>query len=527
MAADTETWLVNLPPTTSQRRLARAAAIVLILGFGALVPFAGAQLTPFDAFIPTLDATIFVIDLITAILLFAQFSIYRSRALLALACGYLFTALIVIPHALTFPGAFSPSGLLGGGLQTTAWIYIFWHFGFPIALLAYAWLREQNREISPQDSTRSIVGWSALAMCALVCGLVLLAVEGDRFLPHIFLDRAHTGPIARYVIVVATLLCGCALIVMWTRRRSLLDEWLMVVALAASSELVFTGLLSDVRFSVGFYAGRTLSLITSTVVITVLLAETTRLYARLAKTNTVLRREQSNKLMNLEALVASISHEVKQPLSAIATNGSAALQLLRNNVLDLDEVRSAISDIVSDSHRAAQVFESIRALYSVDYPQEPIDLNEVALRALRSLRGELTDHDITTRVALMAELPPIVGHSGQLQEVVTNLLHNAMEAMEAMSDNRRFLKVTTEYDGGKTVVLAVEDAGPGIDPKRLESIFDAFVTTKPDGMGLGLAICRMIVERHGGRLTASSDGKNGSLFQFVLPVGRIGASAAA
>ena len=133
-------------------------------------------------------------------LLFAQFSIYRSRALLALASGYLFTGLIVVPHALTFPGAFSPTGLLGAGLQSTAWLYIFWHIGFPTALLTYAWLKdEQHARPVTQSSARFAIGWTIAIVFCLACGLAWLATEGDEFLPRTFSDRSHLTPLAHNI----------------------------------------------------------------------------------------------------------------------------------------------------------------------------------------------------------------------------------------------------------------------------------------------------------------------------------------
>ena len=142
---------------------------------------------------------------------------------------------------------------------------------------------------------------------------------------------------------------------------------------------------------------------------------------------------------------------------------------------------------------------------------------------LRTLRDELKDNAITTHAALNSDLPPVMGHKGQLQEVLVNLIRNAIDAMEAGvdagQDERRVLQVRAERHGDDAVVVAVEDSGPGIDPKQLDSIFDAFMTTKPNGMGLGLAICRMIVERHAGRLLALPAQPRGSVFQIVLPAG--------
>jgi signal transduction histidine kinase len=302
----------------------------------------------------------------------------------------------------------------------------------------------------------------------------------------------------------------------------------MVVICAWITELALLDVLLFSRFTFAFYAGRGFSLITSVVVLVVLLAETTRLYAHLARSNMSLQRERANKLMNLEALAASISHEVKQPLTAIATNSDAGLLFLGHAPPNIEEARSAFNEIVIDSHRAGQVFDNIRALFGgADQGQEPIDVNEVALGVLRTLRRELKDHGITTRLELVPKLPPVMGHRGQLQEVITNLLRNAIEAMDAIENGSRVLLVRTQHHGRDSITVAVEDSGPGIAPEKLDCIFDAFVTTKSQGMGLGLAICRMIIERHGGQLSASSADGSGALFQFVLPVKSAAGSTAA
>jgi signal transduction histidine kinase len=254
-------------------------------------------------------------------------------------------------------------------------------------------------------------------------------------------------------------------------------------------------------------------------VLAALFAERSQSEGRLIRSNWALQRERENKLMSLEAMVASISHEVRQPLTAIANNGNAARLYLQHVPPNLEKAQSALDAVVIGSYRANEVFDNIRALFaSADQGRKPIEVNEMVLGVLRDLRGELDVHGITTRTALASELPRVIGHSGQLQAVILNLIRNAIEAMQAPREGSRVLRVKTEYHGREAITVTVEDSGPGINPGTLEGIFDAFVTTKTQGMGLGLAICRMIVERHGGRLTASSDGKCGALFQFVLPI---------
>jgi signal transduction histidine kinase len=239
---------------------------------------------------------------------------------------------------------------------------------------------------------------------------------------------------------------------------------------------------------------------------------------RLAHSNQMLQRERDNKLMSLHAVLASISHEIKQPLTAIAVNGVAVRDFLKSAPPDLAEAQSALDDVISDSHRAAGILDNLQLLFGgANREKEPIDLNDLALSSLQLLQRELADHGVTPALELAPELPTVEGHKTQLQEVLLNVLRNAIEAMAAIEADRRFLKVRTALAAGKTIVVEIEDSGPGIESKHLKTIFDAFVTTKPLGMGLGLAISCAIVERHGGELLASSDGK-GALFKVVLPV---------
>jgi signal transduction histidine kinase len=238
----------------------------------------------------------------------------------------------------------------------------------------------------------------------------------------------------------------------------------------------------------------------------------------LAKTVEMLERERGNKLMNLEAMVASISHEVKQPLASITMNANAALRYLGHAPPNFEEVRLALDRMVSDGHRAGEVFDSVRDLFSKAHKgKEQIDIGQLTRDVLQTLHEQLNDRGITTHVSLTSQLPLVMGHRGQLQEVFINLVNNAIEAMDGIQDDRRILRLSAEHHGDRAIVVTVEDSGTGIDPKQTERIFDAFFTTKPQGMGLGLAICRMIVERHEGQLTASPADPRGSVFRVVLP----------
>ena len=238
----------------------------------------------------------------------------------------------------------------------------------------------------------------------------------------------------------------------------------------------------------------------------------------LAHSNLMLQRERDNRLMSLQAVMASISHEIKQPLTAIATNGVAARDFLKLVPPDLAEAQSALDDVIKDSHRSGQILDNLHRLFGRGKQEnEPIDMNDLTLSSLQLLRRELADYGVVPALDLAAELPLVMGHKTQLQEVLLNLFHNAIEAMADIKTDGRAMKVRTARAAGKKIAIEIEDSGPGIEPGRLEGIFDAFVTTKSDGMGLGLAICSAIIERHGGQLLASSDGKTGALFKVVLP----------
>jgi len=517
---DTNNWLAERPPTRREVLAAIAIAATGLVALLAVIPYAAMPLAQLNAFFPSLDAIVFVSDLTTAVLLFAQFSISRSRALLVLANGYLFTALIVIPHALTFSGAFTPNGLLGAGPQTGSWLFIFWHIGFALALLAYAILRVQtSTKASAEPAAWTAIVWSVAINVALVGGLTWLSTAGENLLPPIIVEN-RIDPFVVYPISLAILISAIAIAVLLIRFRSVLDLWLMVVALVSIGELALSGLVPTARFSTGFYAGRGFALVTSAIVLIVLLAETTRLYGRMARSNAILQREHDNKLMSFEAIVASIGHEIKQPLSAIELNGSSAALILKRERPNLEEARSIVEDMMHAGRRVDETLESFRTLFGTS-KQEPqvLNLNDIILDALHSSNSELKGLGVTARVKLKAQLPNISGHRNQLYQVIYNLVHNAIEATaNRTTDHDGLVEVRTDYQDN-SIVVEVSDNGSGIDPVKMPKIFDAFVTTKRNGTGLGLAICRMIVEGHNGDLSFTSANQRGSVFRVVLPVG--------
>jgi C4-dicarboxylate-specific signal transduction histidine kinase len=218
-------------------------------------------------------------------------------------------------------------------------------------------------------------------------------------------------------------------------------------------------------------------------------------------------------------VVAAIAHEVKQPLATIAVRGAAATRYLGRTPPGLREAGSSVGAMVAASMRANEIFENIRALFSdVDQKTQPINVNQLAAETLDLLRDEIKAYGIETSIHLTPELPSIVAHNGQLREVILNLMQNAIDAMKAVSDRRRILQIRTDHHGNGAIAITVEDTGLGIKPEKIRSIFDPFVSTKAKGRGLGLAICKSIVERHHGELSVSPEIDGGARFQLILPV---------
>src|SRR5215218_9662834 len=359
--------LANIPPTPGQRRVARAFLLALLLILLGTWPFAAVKLPEVDAFVPTLAGALFVSDCVTAALLFAQFSILRQWALLVIASGYLFSALIVVAHALAFPGAFSPTGVLSSGLQSAVWLYWFWHAGLPLAIIGYALLKDVGR-VADVRVRRRAISLSIAIVVALVVGLFWFATQHEDLLPITFVDVRPLSLFRRVIGGTVILVLGIvALWLLWTRQRSLLDQWLVVALSALLLEVALASVLSAGRYNLSWYAGRFYQLVTATVVMVVLLAEMTRLYASLARSNAMLqherlmlqravegqRRERDARLITGDAIAATIAHEVKQPLTAMITRSYTGLRSLDHAAPDLDKAKAGFRQIADDGHRAA------------------------------------------------------------------------------------------------------------------------------------------------------------------------------
>ena len=246
-----------------------------------------------------------------------------------------------------------------------------------------------------------------------------------------------------------------------------------------------------------------------------------RRYAEANSRQALAKFADMNRVATAGELTASIAHEIKQPLAAMVMNANAGLRWLAKETPDLDETRVAMKNVVSDGHRASEIIGSIRAMFKKDsQAKATVDLNNVIKDVLGLVQGELETQGILVQSGLTRPLPLVLGHSGQLQQVILNLVRNAADAMHAVSGRARVLRVKTAIHNPDGVLLSVEDSGTGIAPEDIDRIFELFFTTKSQGMGMGLSICRSIIEAHDGRLWASSGVDHGSVFNIVLPAAR-------
>jgi PAS domain S-box-containing protein len=806
--------LANMPPTHGQRRATLAAIAVVVIGLLAVLPFAANPVPKVAAFIPALDAIIFTTDFITACLFLTHFQITRSRALAMLGCGYLFSSLIIVVHGLTFPGVITETGNLFGGTHTNFRIYLLWHLGLPVALIAYLLLRDARREEAVTSASIEIsaifVTVGALAVLSCIACLALLPA---------------VNPVAgRWLTGTTILICAIALAMLWIAQRSRLDQWLIVVMCAMIAELVITALVGGLgprAVSVGFYAGRVFSLVTSTAVLVALLGETARLYAGVARGNILaslvnasqslsreielprlaerilqtamayteadegvlllpdgdelsiraivrvsdgetkvvtcrdpmtdlscpasiigdvmhlkktvtiddaaatayaddrylqhrrpraalcmplmhhdvlqgllyleskqrqgvfngerarllellasqaaislenanlysslrerearLRRlidanivgiftwtldgriidandaflsivgyeredlasdrmrwkdlmpgdwdpandpileemlasgatppfraryvrkdgglvpvlvgaalfdgtptegvafvvdmtDQSraedmirdrerqyremelelahaNRLATMGHLSASIAHELNQPLQGIVTNSQTAARLLDRENPKLDEVKKIIARLMRDGARAGEVISRIRTLIKKAPPQkEQFNINEAIIDIVELLHAEASRYGASISTRLEPRLPPVAGDRVQLQQVVLNLIMNALDAVREINIGPRRILISTEWLDASHIRVSVLDSGSGIAGDNIERIFDPFYTTKSQGLGMGLSICRSIVDAHGGKLWAAPNSPRGATLCFALPV---------
>jgi two-component system, sensor histidine kinase and response regulator len=521
-------FLSTTPARRVDRRIALIVILLSLLVFLVVVPFARMQLATVWAFIPAYESALAINDLITATLLYVQFTIFRSPALLVLAVGYLFCTFIAIPHAVSFPGLLSPTGLLGAGSQTTAWLYIFWHAGFPLAVILYVWLGNRARATDTSIKLSAPIPTSIVFVAALVCILTLLATADGAMLPNVIQGNRDT-PAAMIVLGTTWLLSIMALLLVGLRRpQTVLDLWLTVVMFAWIFDVALSAVFNGGRFDLGFYAGRLYGLVAASFVLIMLLLETSVLYARLARSMHTRSLGQATQLRAAESardaavnadraksrFVATVSHDLRQPLHAMnlfisalrrRVSGEEATRLVEGMATAASSMQGMFNSLLDVSKLDAGV---------IDPSFEDFPIEQVLTRLRTAFAGPAAHKGLALEIPAAKALvhsDPVL-----LESVLRNLVSNAIRYTKSGE------VVVTCHTEGDVVELEVRDTGPGIPAEQHDAIFEEFRRLDSSnqterGLGLGLAIVRRLAGLLDAGIGLQSEVGHGSTFTVRVP----------
>jgi signal transduction histidine kinase len=498
------------PAERRQRVLAVGLVGVSVLLVVAALPFAKTKLAPLPAFVPSYEAALIVLDLVTAVLLYGQFAIVGSRRVLLLAAGYVFTAMMELAHALSFPGAFSVTGLLGAGPQSTAWLYMFWHGGFPLFVIAYA-LMSRKEAVEAAQRSGAAIGTSLLVTAGLAGFLVALATLGHDALPAIMSGNGYAPHYAAVTTATWLLTVGAmaALFRRW-RTGSVLDVWLMVVMCNWLFDIALSAVLNAGRYDLGFYAGRIYGLVAAAFVLTVLLIENAVNYARLIEAfDEVVAINKG-----LDAFSYTVSHDLRAPLRAVE-GFAAILQEEHGGKLD-QEGRRLLGTLRESAQRISKLVEDLLAFARLG--RQPLKTRRVELDTLvRETIAELSAGRPSRRIDFaVGDLGSARADPALLKQALTNLVGNAIKFTR--DKDPAVIEIGRVANGQP--VYYVRDNGVGFDMRHHDQLFGVFQRLESandyEGTGIGLAIVHKIISRHGGRVWAESKPGSGATFLFTL-----------
>jgi len=519
-SAAQEVFLSTAAPRPWDRRLAIGFVFASIVGLALAAPYASERWPVTPSFIAAYEAALLVNDLITAILLIGQFRQVRSVGVLIVGCGYLFDAVIVAMHALSFPGVFSPTGLLGATTQTTAWLYIMWHGTFPLFICAYALVvRSSWNEPLAEHRVGPAIGIGVVCAVGVAAFCTLLTTAGVDLLPEIIRDNDYKrlvtsgiAPGAWFISFVAL-----ALLLVRTRGRTVLDLWLIVVMVAWLLDILLSTLISTVRYDFGWYAGRSYGLMAASFVLGALLLEATLLYGRLARL--LVEAKESNirlqaAIKELDAFSYTVSHDLRAPLRAIdgfsrillddcrsilPEQPREYLQLVRDNTVQMGHL---VDDLLTFARLGRQPMRKQQV------PTAPI-IEQV----VHDLRRQANGRSVSVSVG---EMPLLWGDPALLKQVFVNLIDNAFKYTRMRTEAA--IVIGAREIGGEQVVF-VGDNGAGFDMQYANKLFGVFQRLHRaedfEGTGVGLAIVQRIVQRHGGRVWAEAAIDRGATFYFT------------
>ncbi len=509
---------ITIAASRRQRNVAISIGIMLIVLFALVIPFAKSPWLMIEPFIPIVVTIVFWSDIITAVLLFSQALVTRRTPIVVLFATYLFSGLMTIPYLFSFPGLFAPLGLFGGNTQTTNWLWIVWHAGFPLGILLYLWL--DSRPAPPLASTGRTVALAAISAAAiglLIVGLSAVAYRFNHFLPTLVINRNYERVISSGIGPVLWLVGLAALIaiIVRTRGQMIVHLWLTIAMIAWLLDVAMT-LLSGERFSIGWYIARVNTVFASIAVLLAMLYEINQLYYRLSRKE----QELSNALQLRNQFLMLAAHELKTPLTTIAGSAQLLQRTLARHELATERDQRRAEVMVQQVERLNMLIANLLDVSRIhegrlSLSREQVDLTLLSQRIADEISATLLNHQI---ILSGVDTPHVIaGDRQRLEQMLHNLLGNAIKYSPEGG--------TIHLDlapAGETICLSVSDRGLGIAAADLPHLFDKFYRVpnadyQINGLGIGLSVVREIILLHGGTITVESQPGHGSTFRVFLP----------
>jgi signal transduction histidine kinase/DNA-binding response OmpR family regulator len=488
------------------RAFVAAAAVV----FAALVPWATVPLVPVPAFIPVYESAVIITDLVTAVLLFGLFRRSKTRYLWGLSTAYLLGGTVAVLHLLSFPGVFGPQGALGGGSQTTAWLFVFWHSAVPACVLVSALQRTKPSRLKAPV-------WTSLALVVILAAAAgVMAVSP--WMPAVLAGNAMV-PLMRVSVGAVAAVAVAALVVVWRRRPvTVLDRWLTAALLAWCMEVALSSFFNAGRYDLGFYSGRVFGLAANSVILWILLLENAAVYGQLEQTN--LRLQEADRLKS--RFLANMSHEIRTPLNAIL--GMSSLELRGESS---PRRRDALTKIRDAGDTLLRIVNDILDLSKIEagkltYETTEFSLEKVMAGIVSMFEAKAAEQGLGFHIHVDSEVPRYLrGDPLRLGQVLNNLVGNALK-FTTHGQVDVTVAVRSRNVGRVTLDFTVSDTGMGMDEAAKDSLFSAFsqvdtsISRRFGGTGLGLAITKQLIAGMGGDIEVESEPDQGSVFRFSL-----------
>ena len=532
-------FLADIPTRRGQRLAASVAIIFSALVFVSTAAFIHTPLLQLAPFIPAYEAALVAIAFITFVMLLGQYQRVHSPGVLVLALGYLYQSLIIIPHMLTFPGVFTPNGLLGAGPQSTPWLFTFWHGGFPLFAILYFLLPVAPRASLDARGARQRAAAGIAAVVLLVLALTLLATAGMDDLPVVMTGSSYAQMVSKGISPAMMLLCLIAIVMGAVKKRqSVLDLWLVLVMGVWLLDITMSSVLGSSRYDLGWYMGRLFDLAAGTLLLAVLLQEANRLYGHLVAAldladqrhaeveRSRLELARAQRLDAMGQLTGGVAHDFNNVLQIISANLHVMRLRRPEDAQQQDSIRRALEGVKRGARLSSELLS-----FASKQPLQPKVMNiSQLLGSMDDILRHTLGAEIDVETVIGGGLWNTLVDPALLENAILNLALNGRDAMQGSgkltieagnaSLNDDYIAGTGDkLTPGQYVVIAVSDSGSGIAPELLERVFEPFFTTKPvgSGTGLGLSMVYGFVKQSFGHVRIYSEAGHGTTVKIYLP----------